>query len=328
MPSKKNNPEKSRLEESGDNPWHKWKRWGLYVSDRSWGTVREDYSKDGNAWSYFPFQDSHARAYRWGEDGIAGLCDRYQILVFSPSFWNHNDPILKERLFGLTTWEGNHGEDVKEYYFHLDALPTFSYVKYLYKYPQVAFPYEKLYEENKKRDQKELEYELIDTGLFDEDRYFDIFIEYAKASPEDICMKIEICNRGDQPAPIDLLGELRFRNQWSWDDSISQPEIREEGDAIVADDSRMQSPKRLLFDYHLQKRYLYCSEKGERLFTHNETNREKVYNEKNDTPYVKDAFHNYVVSGEKNAVNLKKVGTKAAWHLSLEEIPAKSSKIL
>lgn len=329
MPSSKNNPEKLRLEEKEDKPWHRWKRWGSYVSDRSWGTVREDYSKDGNAWSYFPFQDAHARAYRWGEDGIAALCDRYQILVFSPIFWNRQDPILKERLFGLTTWEGNHGEDVKEYYFHLDALPTFSYAKYLYKYPQSPFPYQKLYEENKKRSQEDLEYELIDTGVFDEDRYFDIFIEYAKATPEDICIKIDIHNRGDKAVPIDLLGELRFRNQWSWEDPpIEQPSITEEEGVLVADDSKIPSPRRLLFDYHLGKRYLYSSQKGENLFTNNDTNKEKLWNEKNPSPYVKDAFHRYLVNKEKKAINPQKIGTKAATHIALDKIPPKSHKTI
>lgn len=327
MHSYKSNKEWNRIAPVEDAIWHPWRRWGCYVSERSWGTVREDYSETGDAWSYFPFQQAHQKAYRWGEDGIAGLCDRYQILVFSPVFWNEKDPILKERLFGLTTWEGNHGEDVKEYYYHLDAAPSFSYAKYLYKYPHNAFPYDKLYEENKKRGVSDLEYELIDTGVFDEDAYFDIFIEYAKKDEEDICIKIEAFNRGNSDAPLHILGDLRFRNQWSYQmEDIPKPLIEEADEGVLlADDTQMPSPKKLLFDYHLGKRYLYGSDKGKALFTNNETNHEAIGTGKNDTPHVKDAFHRYLIEKEENAVDPGRRGTKAALHYHFPKVPAKDS---
>src|SRR5205807_161510 len=193
-----------------------WRRWGPYVGDRAWATVREDYSADGNAWGYFSHELARSRAFRWGEDGIAGICDRYQLLCFAPAFWNEKDPILKERLFGLTPAEGNHGEDVKEYYFHSDNTPTHSYMRYLYKYPQEEFPYARLVEENRRREGKGFEFELLDTGIFDEDRYFDITIEYAKATPEDLVIRIEAINRGPSAAPLHILPHLWFRNTWSW----------------------------------------------------------------------------------------------------------------
>src|ERR671922_1110493 len=193
-----------------------WKKWGPYLSERQWGTVREDYSEGGDAWNYFSHDQARSRAYRWGEDGLAGISDDQQRLCFALALWNGNDPILKERLFGLTNSEGNHGEDVKEYYFYLDSTPTHSYMKYLYKYPQAAYPYLNLVETSRRRSRQDFEYELLDTGIFDSQRYFDVFVEYAKASPEDICIRIEVCNRGPEPAPLHLLPTLWFRNTWSW----------------------------------------------------------------------------------------------------------------
>src|SRR5262245_61159034 len=207
--------EHDRLQEIRDDT-SGWRRWGPFVSDRAWATVREDYSEDGDAWAFLPHDLARSKAYRWGEDAIAGICDRYQLLVFAPVFWNGRDPILKERLFGLTPVEGNHGEDVKEYYFHVDNTPTHSYMKLLYKYPQAEYPYARLVEENRCRSAHESEFELIDTGLFDEDRYFDIVIEYAKATPEDLCIRIEAWNRGPEAAPLLILPQLWFRNTWAW----------------------------------------------------------------------------------------------------------------
>src|SRR3990167_8129924 len=208
-----------------------WERWGPYLSERGWGLVREDYSADGDAWRYFTHEQARFRAYRRSEDGIAGLSDRYQILLFAPVFWNEKDPILKERLFGVNPYEGNHAEDVKELYYHLDALPSHSYLKYLYKYPQLAFPYDKLVKENQSRTLSEREYELIDTGILDKNRYFDIFIEYAKADPDDICIKITACNRGNEAAPLHILPQLWFRNQWAWgEERVSEPLIQLNGE--------------------------------------------------------------------------------------------------
>ena len=220
-----------------------WKRWGPYVSDRSWGTVREDYSPDGYAWEHFPHDHARSKAYRWGEDGIAGFCDRYQLLVFALALWNGRDPILKERLFGLTPGETNHGEDVKEYYFHLDATPTHSYMKYLYKYPQAEYPYGRLIEESRGRGGAESEYELLDTGVFDEGRYFDVFVEYAKAGPEDLCIRIEVCNRGPEEAPIHVLPHLWFRNTWSWGPRpLPAPVIRAGAPSRAASSSSPTTP--------------------------------------------------------------------------------------
>lgn len=217
--------EQRRLDEPLTGPVPQWQKWGPYVADRSWGTVREDYSWNGDAWSYFPFEKAASKVYRWGEDGIAGWCDRYQILLFAPAFWNGNDPILKERFFGLNSVEGNHAEDVKEYYFYLDGTPTHSYMKCLYKYPQAEYPYAKLIEENQKLTSRDKEYELVDTGIFSDNRYFDIFIEYAKASSEDICIKIEAFNRGPDEASLHIIPHLWFRNTWDWGDQIEPKPI-------------------------------------------------------------------------------------------------------
>jgi hypothetical protein len=292
-----------------------WRKWGPYVSDRSWGTVREDYSADGNAWDYLTHDQARSRAYRWGEDGIAGICDRYQLLVFALAFWNGRDPILKERMFGLTGTEGNHAEDVKEYWFHLDNTPTHSYMRMLYKYPQREYPYRQLIEENRKRGNGP-EFELLDTGIFDDNRYFDIFIEYAKESADDICIRVEAFNRGPDAAELHVLPHLWFRNTWSWTDPPSgEPTIRA-GEAgkdqvmLVADDSTAKPLENIQLQYALGRHYLYAAS-GELLFTNNETNAARLSPPAaSRSPYVKDAFHRYVVNGEQ-CVDQRQLGTKA-----------------
>jgi len=293
-----------------------WKKWGPYLSERQWGTVREDYSQDGNAWDYFSHDQARSRAYRWGEDGIAGISDDKQQLCFALALWNGRDPILKERLFGLTNSEGNHGEDVKEYYFYLDSTPTHSYMKYLYKYPQQAFPYSDLVETNRRRSREEFEYELLDTGVFDTDRYFDVFIEYAKADPEDVLIRITAHNRGSEPAELHLLPTLWFRNTWSWEDGAAKPSLRQaKNGTMVASHEQ------------LGERTLCCEGKPELLFTENESNASRLWGQSNRSPYVKDAFHNFVISGKQEAVNPAKVGTKAAAHYRLE-VPAGGSRVV
>lgn len=318
--------EHKRLQDPGSGPVPQWQKWGPYVAERAWGTVREDYSDNGDCWSYFPHDEARFRTYRWGEDGIAGWCDRYQTLIFAPAFWNGKDPFLKERHFGLNFWEGNHGEDVKECYYYVDGTPTHSYMKYLYKYPQERFPYEKLREENKNRNTFVGEYELIDTGVFSENRYFDIYIEYAKASPEDICIKIEVFNRGPEDAPLHILPHLWFRNQWSWTEEIlPHPQISQEKDAdhltLVADEKLMHPPANLPFEYKLGLRYLYAPKGGMALFTRNETR--KHPNDK----HAKDAFHRAVVNGE-NCCIAEGVGTKACIHYFFPKVPSKGSVVL
>ena len=309
-----------------------WKRWGSYVSERSWGTVREDYSPDGEAWKFLTHDMARSKAYRWGEDGIAGLCDQYQKLIFSVAFWNGKDPILKERLFGLNPNEGNHGEDVKEYYFYLDATPTHSYMKYLYKYPQAAFPYDQLIQENQKRTAADREYELLDTGIFEDNRYFDIFIEYGKADPEDICIRIEVSNRGPESAPITLLPQLWFRDTWVWSNEASSlPQISKgptgnSFSSLFADTSQLHSPKLLPFEYQLPSFYLYGNSPTHLLFTNNETNNERVFGTQNHTPYVKDAFHRFLIQKE-NCLNPEEVGTKAAFSYESISIPAGGSHV-
>ena len=293
-----------------------WKKWGPYLSERQWGTVREDYSNDGNAWDYFSHDQSRSRAYRWGEDGLGGISDEKQKLCFAVAMWNEKDPILKERLYGLTNSEGNHGEDVKEYYFYIDSTPTHSYMKYLYKYPQREFPYRQLLEMNQKRSREEMEYELIDTGVFDDNRYFDVFVEYAKQDPEDILIRITAFNRGPESAPLHVLPTLLFRNTWSWGDDNPKPWLRE-----------MEPGQICGVDLELGSYWLYCDQSPELLFTENETNMQKIWNQPNTSPYVKDSFHRYVVSGDKEAVNPKKTGTKAAAHYTLN-VPAGGSKTI
>ncbi len=288
-----------------------WKKWGPYLSERQWGTVREDYSEFGTAWDYFPHDHARSRAYRWGEDGLAGFSDDKQWLCFAIALWNGKDPILKERLFGLTNSEGNHGEDVKECYFYLDSAPTHSYMKYLYKYPQSAYPYSDLVETNRRRSRYELEYELIDTGVFDEDRYFDVFVEYAKESPEDILIKISLCNRGSESATLHLLPTLWLRNTWSWGDNLPKPALKQ-----------VQSKKNMSVveasHEALGKRYLYCEGDVPLLFTDNETNTERIFGDPNSSPYVKDGINNYIVHGRKQAVNPDRVGTKVSAHYILD----------
>ncbi len=293
-----------------------WKKWGPYLSERQWGTVREDYSHDGNAWDYFSHDQSRSRAYRWGEDGLAGISDDKQQLCFAIALWNGRDPILKERLFGLTNSEGNHGEDVKEYYFYLDSTPTHSYMKYLYKYPQQEFPYLDLVETNRRRSREEFEYELLDTGVFDADRYFDVFVEYAKADPEDMMIKITVHNRGPEKAKLHLLPTLWFRNTWSWDESVSKPMLRKGLHGTV-----------LASHANLGDRLLYCDGSPELLFTENESNNNRLWGQANSSPYVKDAFHDYVVAGRRDAVNPSQSGTKAAAHYCLE-VPARGSEVV
>ena len=292
-----------------------WKKWGPYLSERQWGTVREDYSEDGNAWDYFTHDQSRSRAYRWGEDGLAGISDDKQQLCFAIALWNGRDPILKERLFGLTNSESNHGEDVKEYYFYIDSTPTHSYMKYLYKYPQAEYPYGKLVETNRGRSREEMEYELLDTGIFDEDKYFDVFVEYAKGDPEDLLIKISVHNRGPQAAPLHVLPTLWYRNNWTFDDN-EKPKLRQ------ADLNEIHASHPKLGDYRME-----CEGAAELLFTENESNASRLWSQPNPTPYVKDAFHEYVVSGNKSAVNPAKTGTKAAAHYMVS-VPAHGSTVI
>jgi len=305
-----------------------WRRWGPYLSERSWGTVREDYSPTGTAWDYLSHEQARSKAYRWGEDGLAGLCDRYQLLCFGLALWNEKDPILKERAFGLTPNEGNHGEDLKDYYFYLDSTPTHSYMRYLYKYPQAEFPYQQLVEENRKRNGRGEEYELLDTGIFDADRYFDVFVEYAKATPEDICIRIEVHNRGPEAAPIHVLPQLWFRNTWAWTEPReAAPMIRaggfsEQAVCLVADDTGSTGLTNLPFRYQLGPRYLYAESDGELLFTDNETSFVRVYGSgtEHEPAFSKDAFHRHVIHGEA-CVNPSQQGTKACIHFN-RTIPA------
>ena len=307
-----------------------WKLWGCFVSERMWGTVREDYSEEGDAWRSITHDMARSKAYRWGEDGLAGWSDHYQSLVFSLAFWNGQDPILKERLFGLTPYEGNHGEDVKEYYFYLDATPTYSYTKFLYKYPQRAFPYEQLVEENHRRTSQDREFELTDTDIFADNRYFDIVVEYAKASPQDLCIRIELFNRAAESASIHALPQLLFRNRWAGTNKI--PEISEgpttsSSASLFADPKEIEAPSWLTFDYRIPPMYLHGTPPEELLFTNNETNEEKLYHRPNPTPYVKDAFHRYLIEKEE-CVNPEKRGTKACLHYGPIEIPAGESRVL
>jgi len=292
-----------------------WKKWGPYLSERQWGTVREDYSEDGNAWDYFSHDQSRARAYRWGEDGLAGISDDQQQLCFALALWNGRDPILKERLFGLTNSESNHGEDVKEYYFYIDSTPTHSYMKYLYKYPQGEYPYNDLVQTNRNRSRDEFEYELLDTGIFDEDKYFDVFVEYAKADPEDVLVKISVHNRGPQSARLHVLPTLWFRNTWSDGEGGPKPVVHANKGAIVASHSK-------LGEYTMQ-----CEDAPELLFTENETNNQRLWGQPNHSAFVKDGFHEYVVHGNANTVNPAKTGTKAAAHYVLD-VPAGGSKVV
>ncbi len=325
--------EHRRLAEPSTATVTPWQKWGCYVSERAWGTVREDYSPNGDAWNYLPHDKARGKAYRWGEDGIAGLCDRYQLLVFSPAFWNGRDPILKERMYGLTLNEGNRGEDVKEYYFYLDATPTGSYMKLLYKYPHAEYPYGRLLDENRRRAGAGMEFELLDSGVFDDDRYFDIVIEYAKADPEDVCIRVEAFNRGADAAAFHFLPQLWFRNTWGWGaEPAPHPIITRGGNnpewqELVADDAGVDSLPNLMFDYRLGVRHLYAPPGGTPLFTDNETNAEAVYGPwaRSASPFTKDAFHRQIVGGE-TCVNPEGTGTKACVHYKAS-VPGRGSAV-
>ncbi|MBW4664545.1 MAG: glucosidase [Chroococcus sp. CMT-3BRIN-NPC107] len=310
--------EEARLQADRDRTGY-WRRWGSYLAERQWGTVREDYSPDGAAWDYFPHDQARSRAYRWGEDGIAGISDNHQRLQFALALWNGKDPIIKERLFGLSGNEGNHGEDVKEYYFYLDNTPTHSYMKCLYKYPQAAFPYQELVEGNKQRDRTMPEFELIDTGIFECDRYFDVLVEYAKNSPEDILIKITLTNRGAEEKPIHLLPTLWFRNYWSWNTKHHKPLLKV---AQSNDDfSIVEASHPTLGD-----RWLYCKGKTNLLFTENETNNQKLFNTPNASPYVKDGINDYLIH-KKPTVNPDLTGTKVSAHYTLSVKPGETETI-
>jgi Glycosyl hydrolase family 63 C-terminal domain len=304
--------EELRLQEDRARKFN-WKRWGPYLSERQWGTVREDYSPYGTAWEYLPHDHARSRAYRWGEDGLGGICDRHQYICFALALWNGKDPILKERLFGLTGNEGNHGEDVKEYYYYLDSTPTHSYMKFLYKYPQREFPYNRLVEENRRRGKCDLEFELIDTGIFDDDRYFDVFIEYAKGGPEDILVRIEAINRGPEAAELHLLPTIWFRNTWCWGLDTRKPRV------AVEEASEVAALK--VYHHYYGNRWLYCEGKPEFLFTENETNDRRLFRVENNTAYVKDGINDYIVHGAKQAAHASGPGTKASAHYAMT-VPA------
>ena len=309
MVGKRKTAEQVRLDEAHERTAH-WRRWGPYLADRQWGTVREDYSTNGDAWGYLPHDHARSRAYRWGEEAILGISDNHQRLCFGLGLWNGRDPILKERYFGFTGPEGNHGEDVKEYYFYLDATPTHSYMKGLYKYPQGEYPYARLLEENRRRNRRDREFELLDTGIFDERRYFDVTVEYAKAAPEDILVRVTVANRGPEAATVHVLPTLWFRNTWAWDHGAKRPRLAREAHAaeptILASHPEMEAPYRLA-----------CEGEPELLFTENETNAERLFGTPNASPYVKDAFGEYLIRARTDAVNPIEEGTKAAAHYTL-----------
>jgi Glycosyl hydrolase family 63 C-terminal domain len=310
--------EEKRLMEAEERKTH-WKRWGPYLSERAWGTVREDYSADGMAWNYLPHDHARSRAYRWNEDGIAGICDRHQQICFAIALWNGKDPILKERLFGLTGREGNHGEDVKEYYFYLDSTPTHSYMKYLYKYPQQEYPYSRLLEENRRRGKHEPEYELMDTGVFDENRYFDVFVEYAKADSEEILVRISVANRGPDIGSLDLLPTIWFRNTWSWDRIEPRPLMETAGDHAEST-IHLNHPQ-------YGDRWLYLEGTPQLLFTENETNQQRLYGSPNSSRWVKDGINEFIVHRNREAVNPSKTGTKASAHYPLTVLPGETVQV-
>jgi hypothetical protein len=326
MKNKYDTPEHRRIQQNNGNV-PPWRQWGPYVSERAWGTVREDYSPDGDAWNFLTHDLARKKAYRWGEDGLAAICDRYQLLVFSLALWNECDPILKERAFGVTPDEGNHGEDVKEYYFYLDNTPSHSYMKYLYKYPQREFPYQQLISENQARAGKGPEYELLDTGIFDDNRYFDVEVEYAKASPTDICIRITAHNRGPDDAPLHILPHLWYRNTWAWSEprdpepcislaaSTAGSSQTSGHISLVADSSAIDPLQGLLFPYRLGTYYLHASGNGKPMFTNNETNMAEVFGDgaESYSPYVKDAFHRHIINNE-NCINPELTGTRSCLH--------------
>ncbi len=301
--------EAQRLEEARERQ-APWRQWGPYLSERQWGTVREDYSENGDAWDYFTHDQARSRAYHWGEDGLAGISDDRQRLCFAVALWNGKDPILKERIYGLTNSEANHGEDAKEYYFYLDSTPTHSYMKYLYKYPHAEYPYVDLINTNKHRSRTDPEYELLDTGIFNEDRYFDVFVEYAKASPTEILVQISLCNRGPEAAALHVLPTLWFRNTWNWWPDEPKPSLKDASDKNGG--SAISATDAVLGDYLLQ-----CEGDSRLLFTDNETNNERLFGTPNPTRYVKDGINDHVVAGKEDAVNPNRTGTKAAAHYQL-----------
>jgi hypothetical protein len=301
--------EEQRLEEARGKT-APWKKWGAYISERAWGTVREDYSADGSAWEYFPFEHAHLRTFRWNEDGLAGFCDSKQRICFAVSFWNGRDAVLKERLFGLTGNQGNHGEDVKEYYFYLDATPTQSYAKFLYKYPQTEFPYQQLLEETRRRGKNDAEYELLDTGVFDDNRYFDVFVEYAKHTAEDIFIRITAHNRGTEASPLHILPTVWFRNEWSWFTDKQKPRLEK-----IETDGEFSVIK--LSEQNLGEYFLYAHNAPPLLFCENETNLKKLYGVENASKYAKDGVNDFLVNGNAEAVNPEDFGTKASAHYEL-----------
>jgi hypothetical protein len=309
--------EEQRLEESRLRRVN-WKRWGPYLSERQWGTVREDYSRYGTAWEYFPHDHARSRAYRWGEDGICGISDRHQYFCFALALWNGRDPILKERLFGLTGEEGNHGEDVKEYYYYLDSTPTHSYMKCLYRYPQKEFPYAWLVQENKRRSKQDLEFELVDTGIFDGNRYFDVFVEYVKAGPDDILIRVSAHNRGPEAATLHLLPTLWFRNTWSWGIDDRRPRLARADDVSGATVIRAEQ-------HYYGTRWLVCQEHPKLLFTENETNFQRLFGVPNRSPHVKDGIDGYIVHGRRDAVNSGAEGTKVAASYRITMQPGQSA---
>ena len=317
--------EYTRLEEAREGKIG-WKKWGPYLSERQWGTVREDYSENGDAWNFFTHDHARSRAYRWGEDGLAGISDDKQRLCFALALWNGKDPILKERLFGLTNSEGNHGEDVKEYYFYLDSTPTHSYMKYLYKYPHAASPYADLVDTNRSRSRHEMEYELLDTGVFSDDRYFDVFVEYAKDGAEDILAKITVANRGPEAAELHVLPTLWFRNDWApWiaksNRADQKPNLKQIKAAAGTNAVAVSHPS-------LGEFVLACEGEVPLLFTENETNSARLFpGQNNASPYVKDGINNYVVDGSRDAVNPEKQGTKVAAHYRLMVEPGQSTSV-
>ena len=318
LPDSQISAEQNRLAEARERgiPW---KKWGPYLSERQWGTVREDYSADGNAWDYFSHDQARSRAYHWGEDGLAGTSGEKQLTCFALALWNGRDPILKERLFGLTNSEGNHGEDVKEYYFYLDNTPTHSYMKYLYKYPQAAFPYADLVETNKRRGRGDMEYELLDTGVFNEDRYFDVFVEYARQNPEDMLVQITVCNRGPETAMLHVLPTMWFRNIWTWRPGAQKPFMKQvEG---------KNGPVVSFMHPETGQVYLYCEGDVPLLFTENETNSQRLFGKPNASHYVKDGINDYVVNGKHDAVNPAHEGTKVAAHYQVNVGAAQTATV-
>ncbi|HZE48114.1 MAG TPA: hypothetical protein VE074_01055, partial [Jatrophihabitantaceae bacterium] len=314
--------EHARLAESpsGSGPW---RLWGPYLAGRQWGTVREDYSPDGDAWAYLPFEQAHARAYRWGEDGLGGICDRYGFLNFSIALWNGRDPILKERLYGLTNPQGNHGEDAKEYWWALDGTPTHSWMQWLYRYPQAEYPYQQLRDENARRGKADREYELVDTGVLADDRFFDVVVSYAKAGPDDLCITIDVTNHGPDPAPLHVLPQVWFRNTWVWGRDARKPSLRRLDAARLA----AGGIHAVECEHEWLGRYVVATDgTPEVLVCDNETNNAALFGAVNAARYTKDGVNNRVVHGDESAVNPDGVGTKAAFWYRFDSIAPGETK--